>query len=173
MSHELPPFIGLIWSFQIHFHVVQWTRARGSGIYFRIDIPWGLGWTVCSYAMAQSLFLEGVPSLGRSNTSTPVCHLGLEIHCSLVSYFCFGWWTFLEIGDSIGSRLTQVSTLGRTSQKSRGFILKGVLLMLFQRWSMPVHSVELTALGTSQAPTHLGLLLVLSFCKKHKYHLLL
>lgn len=67
------------------------------------------------------------------------------------------------MGDSIGSRLTQVSTLGRTLQKSRGFILKDVLPDALPEVIQASSQVELTALGTSQAPTHLGLLLVLSF----------
>ena len=144
-------FVEIIWHVQIYLHVVLW--ARGGSSSFRIDMRLGTGPASVFLGHGSIFIFRRGSQLGMIKHPTPVSHSGLEMYCLLVSYFCFGWWVFLEMGDSTGQG---VSTLGRMSQNSRGFILEPLLLMLFERLSSPFHSVEAYSTGNFPGSHPLG-----------------
>ena len=118
MPHELPPFIGLIWSFQIYFHVVQWTRARGSGIYFRIDMPLGIGLASVFLGHGSIFIFRRSSQFGKIKHLHPSLSLGPGDSLFLGVLFLFwvmnlsgnGWFHWVKADSSLypGEDLTEV-----------------------------------------------------------------
>lgn len=118
MPHELPLFIGLIWSFQIYFRIVQWTRARGSGIYFRINTPLGIGLASVFLGHGSIFIFRRSSQFGKIKHLHPSLSLGPGDSLFLGVLFLFwvmnlsgdGWLHGVEADSSLypGEDLTKV-----------------------------------------------------------------
>ena len=109
MPHELPLFIGLIWSFQIYFHIVQWTRVRGSGIYFRINTPLGTGLASVFLGHGSIFIFRRSSQFGKIKHLHPSLSLGPGDSLFLGVLFLFwvmnlsgdGWFHWVKADSSL------------------------------------------------------------------------